>query len=55
MLLFMIQIGPDLQDEREHAAVNRILDGPFELAVNKYPRCISMEAVPHLKVVSKNQ
>ena len=45
---FVIRIGPDLIDENKHAAVNRVLDNAFKLAVDVYPRGISLETVPHL-------
>jgi hypothetical protein len=48
-------MGPDLIDESEHAAVNRALDDAFELAVDVFPRGISLERVPHLGSNKYNQ
>jgi hypothetical protein len=52
MLRFVIWIGPDLINKSEHAAVNGALDNAFKLAVNECARGISLETVPHLKVIS---
>jgi hypothetical protein len=49
MLGFVIWIGPDLIDQSQHAAVNRVLDDAFKLAVNEHSRGVSLEAVPHLR------
>ena len=49
ILRFVIWIGPDLINKSKHAAVNRILDDAFKLAVNVYPSGISLETVPHLR------
>jgi hypothetical protein len=52
---FVIRIGPDLVDQSEHAAVNRVLNDALELAVNVYSGGVSLEAVPHLRNNKYNQ
>lgn len=39
---FVIRIGPNLNDQSEHTAVNGALDDSFELAVNVDPRFVTL-------------